>query len=185
MYNYIKEQWIDSQFCRWQSFRNLPGYANTNSNLESFNETIKRDFTNKRVSHIFESLSKIAEIITYYSDHQQEFFTTPKYNKNVFEKTKSLTKKNYSFVDSHNVIYRGLFDPVNIIFKKKTKEFFCECCAFMKHGICKHLVGFSNLFDLNLIGPEWSNKPKTFAFNKKRGRERKTNRYGEVNKKIK
>jgi hypothetical protein len=35
MYNYIKDQWIDSDFCRWQSFRNLPGYANTNSKDQS------------------------------------------------------------------------------------------------------------------------------------------------------
>jgi hypothetical protein len=30
---------------RWQMFHNLPGWSNTNSNIKSFNATIKRDFS--------------------------------------------------------------------------------------------------------------------------------------------
>jgi hypothetical protein len=29
---------------KWQMFHNPPGWSNTNSNIESFNATIKRDF---------------------------------------------------------------------------------------------------------------------------------------------
>jgi hypothetical protein len=94
---------------------------------------------------------------------------------------KPLIKQNFSFVDKQNVIYRGKYDPFNITLPSKNKgSCFCECCIFMKKAVCKHLVGLSNLYALNLFGESWSNKAKVFGFHKKRGRERKTNRYGEI-----
>ena len=39
----FQTQWLVAPFNRWQIFRNLPGYANTNSNIESFNATVTRD----------------------------------------------------------------------------------------------------------------------------------------------
>ena len=44
MYDYIMTEWIErnDHRCNWQIFRNNPGLANTNSPIESFNNTIKR-----------------------------------------------------------------------------------------------------------------------------------------------
>jgi len=41
-YDYMTKQWIDNEkFNKWQIFHSPPGYANTNSNIESFNRQIK------------------------------------------------------------------------------------------------------------------------------------------------
>jgi hypothetical protein len=42
---YMEAQWLNGVFSKWQIYCNDPGYANTNSNLESFNSTFKRDYT--------------------------------------------------------------------------------------------------------------------------------------------
>jgi hypothetical protein len=43
----LREQWINSRFNCWQIYHSPPGYANTNSNIESFNRQIKA-FTQKK-----------------------------------------------------------------------------------------------------------------------------------------
>ena len=48
MLDYIYKNWFKSVFNRWQIFRNSHGFANTNYNIESFNSTIKRDFTMRK-----------------------------------------------------------------------------------------------------------------------------------------
>jgi len=47
VYDYVTKQWIDSRFNNWLIFHSPPGYANTNSNIESFNRQIK-GFTEKK-----------------------------------------------------------------------------------------------------------------------------------------
>ncbi len=47
VYDYVTKQWIDSRFNKWQIFHSPPGYASTNSNIESFNRQIK-GFTEKK-----------------------------------------------------------------------------------------------------------------------------------------
>ena len=36
IYAYFENQWLTGNFNKWQIFRNDPGFANTNSNIESF-----------------------------------------------------------------------------------------------------------------------------------------------------
>jgi hypothetical protein len=47
VHDYITKQWLETRFSRWQIFHSPPGYANTNSNIESFNKQIKL-FTSKK-----------------------------------------------------------------------------------------------------------------------------------------
>jgi hypothetical protein len=68
MYEYIDEQWFKGNFNKWQIFRNPPGYANTNSNIESFKATLKRDFTGRRKLKVSSALKKLEDVIFYYSD---------------------------------------------------------------------------------------------------------------------
>ena len=51
MYDHIYNTWINTtdHTCKWQIFRNKPGFANTNSPLESFNSRLKTDFFNRIV----------------------------------------------------------------------------------------------------------------------------------------
>ena len=74
---YMNEQWFDSLFSKWQIFRNCPGMANTNSNIESFNSTI-RDFS-------------------YY----------PKFNKKVYQFCMKLEKKSFKKIYSNRTIVNG------------------------------------------------------------------------------
>ena len=49
----MKEQWIENKrFNKWQIYHSPAGYANTNSNIESFNRQIK-GFTQKKKLSIF------------------------------------------------------------------------------------------------------------------------------------
>ena len=71
--DYIKNQWLDGDFNKWQIFRNKPGYAKTNSNIESFNAAIKRDFTGRARLNMKKALEKVKEIIIYYSKNSVDF----------------------------------------------------------------------------------------------------------------
>ena len=49
----------------------------------------------------------------------------------------------------------------------------CSCKYFLKHAICMHLVGYSNINGLNLFGDKYS-KPDTrinFVHKTKKGRK--------------
>ena len=53
--------------------------ANTNSNIESFNAAIKRDFFNRKKKTVIGAVNKIQEIIRYYSVDDRVFHYIPKY----------------------------------------------------------------------------------------------------------
>ena len=65
--SYMKSQWFEGKFCKWQIFRTPPGFATTNSNIESFNSVIKRDFTSRKRQSIMNAINIINEIVIYYS----------------------------------------------------------------------------------------------------------------------
>ena len=65
---YFESQWLEDHFNKWQIFRNSPGFANTNSNIESFNATFKRDFTKRIKGSIISSCNKLFNCIIYYSN---------------------------------------------------------------------------------------------------------------------
>ena len=71
--SYMKTQWFEGKFCKWQIFRTLPGFATTNSNIESFNSVIKRDFTSRKRQSIMNAINIINEIIIYYSTNFKDF----------------------------------------------------------------------------------------------------------------
>jgi len=52
-YKYLREQWINSRFNCWQIYHSPPGYANTNSNIESFNRQIKAFAQEKKLKENF------------------------------------------------------------------------------------------------------------------------------------
>ena len=57
-YDYMAKQWINNEkFNKWQIFHSPPGYANTNSNIESFNRQIK-GFTQKKKLTVFGMIDK-------------------------------------------------------------------------------------------------------------------------------
>ncbi len=52
---------------------------------------------------------------------------------------------------------------------------------YFKEAVCMHLLGYSNIHELNLCGVEYSKEPDTFATKMKKGAPKKTNRYDQIN----
>ena len=183
MYKYIKKEWIDSNYCNWQIFRNKSGFANTNSNLESFNNTVKRIFTKRQTFYISGAISKIAEVILYYSANKHPFKDYPKHHPKVVEQAKKLTKDNFKHKERNIVRYNGKNNKFTIRLDDLAcyNNASCDCSGFMKEAICMHLLGYSNVHSLELCGPEYNVVPKSFSIQMKRGKPVKSNRYGIVN----
>ena len=76
MLEYFQTQWLVAPFNRWQIFRNLPGYANTNSNIESFNATVKRDIIERIKISVSGTFLKMKALIIFYSTTNAKPFAT-------------------------------------------------------------------------------------------------------------
>ncbi len=154
VYDYITKQWIDNRFSEWQIFHSPPGFANTNSNIESFNRQIK-GFTEKKRLSVFGMLKKCEEMVLYYSIQQNYFNEYPKY----------IAKLNTLALACD----KGLFKKVSFkLFAYKTwtinrSDRTCSCRAFCKNAICTHSLAFSHLKDLSWFGPKYSKYSKEFV----------------------
>ena len=172
MYEYICKEWIDGYFNKWQIFRSYPGYANTNSNIKSFNASIKRDFTLRRRMSVPAAINKIYEIINYYSTIEVKFELKPAFDKTVVSNSQIYSKRNFknmgSYVQSR---YQDetLESQYSIYLKKDLTKCTCSCCYFQKHAICKHLLAYGNLHGLNIFGKKFFNEPIKFVNKIKRG----------------
>ena len=184
MYEYIRDQWLEGDFRMWQIFRNKPGYANTNSNLESFNATIKRDFTNNTAFYISGAIEHIGEIIEFYSENAVEFELAPKFDKSVLTSANKLSKANFKPKSSTKIEYKGKnnFFILRLNVDTCYNECSCTCSLFSKNAVCMHLIAFSNLFGKGLFGEQWYNVPTQFNHAPKRGRKTKKTCYGTISK---
>ena len=65
MYDYIIAEWVDrnDHRCNWQIFRNSVGLANTNSPIESFNNTLKEQFFERVIISLGAAIDKLDDII--------------------------------------------------------------------------------------------------------------------------
>ena len=101
--------WFEGEWSTWQIFRNKPGQANTNSNIESFNNTIKLDLSRKRLP-MKAAIKAIFEQIVYYSTEYEPFAKIPKYNQKTRELADCLTKSNFRVVrPNKKIVYTGSF----------------------------------------------------------------------------
>jgi hypothetical protein len=171
--------WFEGNWSNWQIFRNKPGQANTNSNIESFNNVIKVDLSRKRLP-MKASINAIFEQIVYYSTEYSEFATIPKYNQTTKELADCLKAKNFKKFKNNRVIYEGVYEgkksKYTLTFKDDqfVNNCSCECRYFLKHAVCMHLVAFCNLNNMELFGSRY-NKPiknDNFVFKEKRGRRK-------------
>ena len=77
--------WMSGKWSKWQIYHNPPGWSNTNSNIESFNATIKRDFSLRRRYTVYGSVNIIKEIISYYSVNTDIFQLNPRFEQKIHE----------------------------------------------------------------------------------------------------
>jgi len=184
MYDHIYDNWInkDDHTCNWQSFCNKPGFANTNSPLESFNKTIKHQYTLKNILLLGIVIGKLETIILYYSNNKKIFETAPRFVKKTHQLALALTKKNFKvYSDQKAVIYKGVNHTCKINLNNKAcyKNCSCNCKYFMKDGVCMHLVGYCWLYNRPFFS-NYSNSPTEFAIQTKRGRHKKFKGFGQI-----
>jgi len=178
MFEYFDKQWIEGVFNNWQIYQNEPGFCNTNSNMESFNATVKRDFTKRFQMSILKTLRILSDLTNYYSKPKNNTFNyTPRSSGHFFTETKlraeRIAKKCFVTKDA-KVFYTG----ANNNFKLRLddtrchKKFSCNCSNFIKWAICLHVVAYSNLNDLNFYGAKWK-QPEKFVPKMKKGAKSK------------
>jgi len=163
VHKYITKQWLESRFNKWQIFHSPPGYANTNSNIESFNKQIKL-FTSKKKLSVFGMIDKVDEMVQYYSIHQTTFNEFPKYDNNINELAYKCDKGLFKKKDYKRYMYKTwTIDRI-----EKT----CSCRMFCKQAICPHSLAFSHIKDLNWFGNSYTARSNEFVYKNKRGKKK-------------
>ena len=177
IYSYIEKQWFNvtfkGDFTKWQIFRNPPGFANTNSNIESFNATIKRDFTGRKKLKINSALQKLDQIIHYYSNDSIIFMLQPIASKKMVQIANRLVKTCFQKIRGNRVAYTGKNNKfiLNLENNSCYKSLSCSCQNFLKSAICIHVYAYSKFNDLKYYGQETCNEDQSkFVHKTKKGR---------------
>jgi hypothetical protein len=161
MYNYMHKQWFNGVFTQWQVWRNFPGYRNTNSNIESFNSTYKRDFSKRQKMSIFKALKCVFKTILYYSledGKNNKWFSIPAFDPKVKESASLIDPKSFKvqFKSVSTIVYTGkkTKHTINLDDIRCYKSCSCSCFNFNKWGICSHVVAYSYAKALDWYGTE-------------------------------
>ena len=174
MYDYCTS-WFNGEWSNWMIFCSKPGLANTNSNIESFNNVLKRDYFERRKVPMRTAISKIFECIVFYSTEFSEFKTRPEVKQKTLKLALGYTKANFkSAISNKNLIeYNGIMGSKYKLTFNNTKiyqlGFGCTCSFFVKSAICSHLVAYDMIAGLKLFNIRA--KPETFVTKNKKGRK--------------
>ena len=95
MYDYCKT-WFEGEWSNWMIYCSKPGLANTNSNIESFNNVLKRDYFRSRKVPMRAALDIIIECIVCYSTTMAEFKTMPVPRSSSTKFARQMTASNFS-----------------------------------------------------------------------------------------
>ena len=149
IYNYIDQQWFNGEFTNWQVYHNPPGFANTNSNIESVNNDFKRFFTNRKRLSMKGAIEIIGKCIIYNSENLKVFETKPKLSRRLLTTANSIPKSRFTKVSQSSVKY--INDDTEYIIKFKNEPS-CQCFLYLKKAICPHLISYSHLHGLQWYG---------------------------------
>ena len=169
--------WFTGVWCNWQIYHNKPGQANTNSNIESFNNVIKKKYTNRTKLSLKLALLAIGKLILTYSTEALDFEIYPKFELKTKQFADTLDKRNFKKIGHNKFRYNSLKSDSEYIVKINDKQCHnlcsCSCKTFVKNGVCMHVVAISNIFNLNLFHPKYTTKkmPAYFVIKTKRGRK--------------
>jgi hypothetical protein len=186
-YEYCKT-WFTGKWSNWQIYHNLPGQANTNSNIESFNNIIKKKFTLRTKLNMKAALKAIEKLIVYYSTEPEDFQTYPRFDSKIKETADKFSKANFKKITPTQYHYHSLVTETK--FKLTINDPLChakcscECKDFIKKGVCCHLVGLSSTHNLELYFGKYADAPKfvkdKFVCKTKKGRKRGKPLYGKA-----
>ena len=174
MFDYIHQQWFTGVFTKWQVYRNFPGYANTNSNLESFNSTYKRDFNNRLKMSIVKAAKCVFKCILFYSlenGKNNMWSDKPAFDRSVKEAALLIDAKSFKATNSINKISyigKATRQTITINDTRCYKSCSCTCFSFNKWAICSHVVAYSYAYKHSWYGNEYR-QPVNFVRLEKRG----------------
>ena len=109
---------------------------------------LKREFFKRRRLSVFGCLTKLEEVIKYYSSIHIIFHSLPKYQERLQKLSFDYTTE--SFVKINKYTYE-----VCSRYLIKLNNNSCSCWYFSKWGICKHAVAFSNIYGLSWFGDKY------------------------------
>ena len=173
--------WFYGPWSNWQIYHNKPGQANTNSNIESFNNVIKKKYTNRRKLRLKAALIAIGKLILSYSTEPLDFEIYPKFCKKTKSSADKLGERNFKKIGKNKYKYESLITDNSSIIMTNCPQCHntcsCTCKTFVKDGVCLHVVALSSLHNLNLFQPKYEAKSaKNFFVDKvKRGPKHKLN----------
>ena len=171
--NYFTKQWLDSPFCNWQLFQTPPGYAMSNCPIESYNNKIKAQFTERKKFNLLPVFEIFENVVKFESRESL------KYEVPLFSKAK-LSVKNEARKYTDSIKKLGIDNGLHQYLCKDTHnveinpECFCpdctncSCCFFLDAAVCIHLVGCCLLDSFDFPGV----KPKKFL-SKTKSKKRK------------
>ena len=154
-------------------FRNDPGFANTNSNIESFNSTLKRDFTKRFKCSFARAIEKLFSTIIYYSNDDNPaniFNLIPEFDSALKVEALKINSKCFKLIRKDIVAYKGVKNAYRIRLDDKRcwKSSSCNCATFIKWAICRHIVAYSNANELDWYGAAYR-QPVKFVTKTKKG----------------
>ncbi|OWY98363.1 hypothetical protein PHMEG_00030888 [Phytophthora megakarya] len=71
---YMAGQWLYGRFCCWQAFATPSGFATTNNPVETFNASLKRDYTLRRRLKMGTLLQELSNCCTAASETVKPFY---------------------------------------------------------------------------------------------------------------
>ena len=171
--------WFSGKWSNWQIYHNKPGQANTNSNIESFNNVIKNKYTNRRKLSIKTAFLAIGKLILSYSTEPEEFEVYPKFNTDIKRVSDQFIKANFQKISPSKYKYESLETSTSftIILNCPNSHNMCSCTCknFVKRGVCCHVVALDRIYGLKLFHPKYATETKQdkFVTKEKRGRKSK------------
>ena len=106
-YNYCST-WFTGKWSNWQIYHNKPDQANTNSNIESFNNVIKKKYTKRWKLSIKSALIALGKLILTYSTEPLDFEIYPKFDAKTKRFADSLEKINFKKTEPNKYQYESL-----------------------------------------------------------------------------
>ena len=146
---YFHKQWVESRFCNWCVFSSPIGYTTTNNPIESYNNTIKRFFTNRLKLTLFHVLEIFKTVIQYESSKNEILQKDLLVTKKLVNKANTLPMSRIKKISPNKYTYEhrnGKIANINL------SEKFCSCNVMCDKGICEHLVKIALITKLSLPG---------------------------------
>lgn len=146
---YFNKQWLEGQFVNWQIFNTPPGFASTNGPIESYNNTIKRFFTNRVKYNMLPALTILISQVAFESERDSVFYNDVLPPLKLVDEARSqLNEKSNGLMPMKNSNTQFKFElnrksslKIELSEECKCSDCcYCSCSIFLDKGYCVHLL---------------------------------------------